>query len=69
MARAVIRGELTPGGSTPIPPECKASIAAAEALKAKQQKEEPQPFTMSDVETDREVARMVGTAAAEPVAK
>jgi uncharacterized membrane protein len=59
MTRAVIRGELTPGGSTPIPPECKATISAAEALKAKQQREGPPLFTMSDVETDSEVARMV----------
>jgi hypothetical protein len=56
MARAVTRGELTPGGSTPIPPKCKASIAAAEALKADTQ---TPAFSMSDVETDREIARLL----------
>jgi hypothetical protein len=59
MARAVIRGELTIGGGTPILPECKATIAV-EALKANQQKEGPQPFTMSDVETDSEIKRLMG---------
>jgi hypothetical protein len=59
MARAVIRGELTSGGSTSIPTECKASIAAAEALKTRQQKEGPPPFTWSDVDADREIARLV----------
>jgi hypothetical protein len=62
MARADVRGELTPGGATPIPPECQASIAAAEALKAQQQKDGPPPFTMSDVETDREIAKLLGPA-------
>ena len=66
MARAVIRGELTPGSGAPIPPECKGTIAAAEALKAKQQKEGPPPFTMSDVETDREIARLLAPIATEP---
>jgi len=37
MARLVVRGELTPSPATAIPPECRATIAAALELKTQQQ--------------------------------
>lgn len=54
MARSTVRGELTIGPNTKIPPECKATIAAAEAFKAKQG-----AFTMDSDETDREIKRLM----------
>jgi hypothetical protein len=44
-----------------LPPGCKATIAAALALKAKQQSDSVHPFSMSAVETDREIARLMGS--------
>jgi hypothetical protein len=60
MARAIVRGELTPGPATAIPSECKAEIAAALALKAKQQAEGHTPFTMDPDETATEIRRLTG---------
>jgi hypothetical protein len=59
MARSVVRGELTPGPATAIPPECRAAIAAALALRAQQQADGASPFSMSAEETDREIARLL----------
>jgi hypothetical protein len=59
MAREVVRGELTPGGATSIPSECKAAIAAAEALKSQQQKEGAMPFAMSSSETDAAIKKLL----------
>lgn len=59
MARQVVRGELTPGAGTPIPAECKAAIAAAEAMKKQQQANNVPPFSMSDVETDKEIKQLL----------
>jgi len=60
MARQVVRGELTPGAGTPIPAECKAEIAAAEQVRRQQQAGNVPPFSMSDVETDREIRQLLG---------
>lgn len=60
MARGVVRGELTPGPNTAIPPECKSAIDAAMALR----REGANPFTMNPVETDREVRRLLQPSAA-----
>jgi hypothetical protein len=57
IARDVARGQLTPDGGTPIPAECKATIAAAEKFKAGQPANGRGIFTMSDVDTDREIKR------------
>jgi hypothetical protein len=57
MARSTVRGELTIGSNTKIPPGCKATIAAAEALKAKRG---AGAFTMDSEETDREINRLMG---------
>jgi len=54
MASQVVRGELTPGGGTPIPAGCNAAIAAAQA----QRNNEPPPFSMSPVDTRREMDRL-----------
>jgi hypothetical protein len=58
MAREVVRGELTPSPATAIPPGCRATIAAALDLKAKQQGKQ---FSMSADETDREVAKLMAS--------
>jgi hypothetical protein len=60
MAREVVRGELTPGAGMPIPPQCKAAIAAAEEMRKQQQASNAPPFSMSDVETDKEIKRLMG---------
>ena len=59
MAREVVRGELTPSDATAIPPECKATMAAAEALKAKQKAAGITPFTMNSDETDEEIQHLL----------
>jgi hypothetical protein len=59
MARQVVRGELIPGAGTPIPPQCKAAIAAAEQLRKQQQASNVPPFSMSDVETDKEIKQLL----------
>jgi hypothetical protein len=56
MARAIVRGELTPSPATAIPPGCRATIEAAMALQAKQQSK---PFSMDPDETDREIAKLM----------
>jgi hypothetical protein len=60
MAREVVRGELIPSTGTAIPPGCRATIAAALALRAKQQTEDVRPFSMNADETDREIAKLLG---------
>jgi hypothetical protein len=62
MAREVVRGELTPDPRTAIPPGCRATVAAALALKAKQQADGDRPFTMNADDTDREIAKLLGPA-------
>jgi hypothetical protein len=59
MAREVVRGELTPTDATGIPPGCKATMAAAEALKAKQKTEGVTPFSMNADETDEQIQRLL----------
>lgn len=58
MAREVVRGELTPSSVTAIPPGCKATIAAAEALKNRQNR----LFTMDAAETDAAIRHLMGDA-------
>lgn len=60
IAREVVRGELTPGAGVPVPPGCKAAIAAAEALKKQQEASGVPPFSMSDVDTDKEIKQLTG---------
>lgn len=60
MARQVVRGELTPGAGAPIPPQCKAAIAAAEQVRKQQQASNVPPFSMSDVDTDKEIKQLMG---------
>jgi hypothetical protein len=60
IVREAARGELTVGGGNPIPPECKGAIAAAEALRKQQQAIGVPPFSMSDIETDQEIKRLLG---------
>jgi hypothetical protein len=64
LAREVVRGELTPGAGTPIPPGCKTAVAAAEALRKQQQANGVPPFSMSDVDTDKEIGQLMGGLAA-----
>jgi hypothetical protein len=68
MARSTVRGELTVGPNTSIPPGCKATIAAAQALKAKRQAEGAGTFTIDSDETDREIKRLMGERATGGVA-
>jgi hypothetical protein len=65
MARATVRGELTVGSNTTIPPGCKATIAAAESLKAKRASEGAGTFTMDSDETDREIKHLMGETSAD----
>jgi len=60
MASKVVRGELTFGGGSKIPAECKAAIAAAEAIVAREKAQGYQPFTMSGPETDAQIKRYLG---------
>jgi hypothetical protein len=60
MARELVRGELTPGDATALPPGCKATIAAAEALKTKQLADGNRPFSMSAADTDEEIRKLRG---------
>jgi hypothetical protein len=63
MASGIVRGELTPSQATAIPQGCKATIAVAEALRAKQiAAGAPPPFTMDAAKTDEEVRRLIGAA-------
>ena len=57
MASQVVRGELTFGGGSKIPAECKAVIAAAEAIAARQKAQGYQPFSMSGSDTDAQIKR------------
>jgi hypothetical protein len=66
MARAVVRGELTPDTATAIPSECRATLAAALALKAKQQADGVHPFSMDSDETDKEIRRLTDTNPPQP---
>jgi hypothetical protein len=56
MARDVVRGG---GGVSSIPRECEATIAAAKALNERRRKDGVSPFSMSDVETDAEIRRLL----------
>jgi hypothetical protein len=61
MASAIVRGELTPGGATAIPEGCKATIAAAKELRARQiAAGAPPPFTMDPAQTDEAIRRLLG---------
>jgi len=61
MASAIVRGELTRGPATAIPQGCKATIAAAEALRARQiAAGAPPPFTMDPAQTDEAIRRLLG---------
>ena len=57
MAREVVRGQLTASDATALPPQCRATIVAAEALKSKQPAKKP--FTMNSEDTDREIAKLM----------
>jgi hypothetical protein len=61
MARKVVRGELTPGPAIAILPGCRATIAAALALKTKQQADGSRSFSMDAAESDCEIAKLMGS--------
>ena len=63
MADDLVRGTLTSGGGTAIPPGCKATIARIEA---KQRRDGKRPFRMDGSETDKEIKRFTAPAPAQP---
>ena len=64
MADDLVRGTLTSGGGTAIPPGCKATIARIEAQK--QGRDGKRPFRMDGSETDKEIKRLTAPAPAQP---
>lgn len=63
MADDAVRGALTAGGGTAIPPGCKATIAR---LEAKQKRDGKGKFRMDGSETDKEIKRLTAPAPAKP---
>lgn len=63
MADDLVRGTLTAGGGTAIPPGCKATIAR---LEAKQKREGKGTFRMDGSETDKDIKRLTAPLPAQP---